>query len=308
MFRRMLVPLDGSDLAETAIPYAKELGGRLDLDIFVLHAYDRRYGDQAPMHQAYAERAAEQIRRQLRAFHEQGELSTSIATITVRAESVVGNPAEMILQFTDKHQIDLILMATHGYSGIKRWSPGSIAAKVLHASNIPVWLVPAGSEQELTFDQWPSKTIIVPLDGSEMAEAMLPHVESLAKQWHGELISIVLVQVCDSPFVTADYHEANVAMNWESHMENVEYRFKQISEQYLARTEGKLRDAGMNVRFKVLIGKTAGTIIDYAHENPFSIIAMSSHGRSGLMRWAYGNIADKIVHGASCPVLLIKSS
>ena len=81
-----------------------------------------------------------------------------------------------------------------------------------------------------------------------------------------------------------------------------------IVEVIIRQLENKLRDAGLNARSEVLMGKTADMIIEYAKVNPSSMVAMSSHGRSGLKRWAYGSVADKVVHGASCPVLLIRSA
>ncbi len=307
MYRRMLVPLDGSELAETVLPYATELAQRLDIDMIVLHVYRQRHGEHEPMHRAYVERASGKISRQMRSFQPVTGTRSAVVAEQVRGVFTVGRPAEEILRYADEHEIDLILMATHGRSGIQRWAMGSVAAKVLRASKVPVLLVPAGSHQEFMINIWETRTIVVPLDGSELAETVLPYVETLVNKWDDpNTFNIALIKVCESPFVTADYPEAAMVKSWEEHVDNMTARFKHSSEQYLQQIEEKLRNAGLSARSEVLMGKTAEAIIEYSKSNTSSMVAMSSHGRSGLRRWAYGSVADKVVHGASCPVLLIR--
>ncbi len=308
MYRSMLVPLDGSNLAESVLGYAKELAISLDLDVTVMHVYNARYGEHAPMHRAYVERGAAIVRRQMEASQHNTAANTAVATAQVKAVLVTGHPAEEILRHADEYGIDLILLATHGRSGIRRWAMGSVAAKILSASKVPVWLVPAASSMENARPPLSAWTLVVPLDGSQLAEAVIPQVEALARQWGSELVDIVLIRVCEPTFVTADYPEANMPLSWGEHIENMESRFKLTSEQYLERIEERLMSAGLNVRADVLMGKTDEMILDYAHQYSFCTIAMSSHGRSGLRRWAYGSVADRIVHGAQCPVFLVRSS
>lgn len=307
MYRKMLVPMDGSESAETVIPYAEELAGRLDLDVIVFHVLRERHGEQAPMHRAYVERASARIRHQLELFNRRIGTRWSIATQPVNTVLVIGHPAEEILRYADSHEIDLILMATHGRSGIRRWAMGSVAAKVLRASRVPVWLVPSAIEPGFIRDEWQRRTIVVPLDGSELAETVLPYVEALVNQWGPAAFDIALLHVCEPAFVTADYPEATMPLGWEEHVEDIKSRFEQASERYLHRVQERLMRAGLSVRSEVLTGQTASVIIEYARRYPSSIVAMSSHGRSGLKRWAYGNITDKVVHRASSPILLIRS-
>jgi universal stress protein A len=82
--------------------------------------------------------------------------------------------------------------------------------------------------------------------------------------------------------------------------------FKQEAEQYLAKVKKRLAGAGLNVRSEVLMGKPADEIIKYAHRNHPNMIVMATHGSSGLSLWEYGNIADKILHGVSSPIFLVR--
>jgi len=171
MYKRMLVPLDGSELAELVFGYAKELAGRLDLDLILLHVSGSSEHDLPSIHRAYIERAAEILRRQSAEVQEKTGGKPGGKALEARGELAVGNAAEEILRYTDEKDIDLILIATHGRSGVKRWAMGSVADKVLRVSKVPVWLVRAGIPEEIVHDKWPRRTILVPLDGSKLAES-----------------------------------------------------------------------------------------------------------------------------------------
>ena len=289
MYRRMLVTLDGSELSEVVLPYVRGLVGRLGLDVVLFHVYKPEESELTPMHRAYIERKAEVIRGQAK----KAETGPGKKEVEVCGELASGYPAEEILRYADENSIDLILMATHGRSGLKRWAIGSVVDKVLRASKVPVWLVPVRCPQDVTYDMWPKRTILVPLDGSEMAEAVLPHVEALAEQSGVELVDVVLLRVADSP-VMSDHYFSNIP---ETRGE---------IEKYLARVEERLQKAGLSVHSKVLTGEPAEQIVDYANASPFSLVVMSTHARSGLSRWVLGSVATKLVSEISGPILLIR--
>ena len=289
MYRRMLVTLDGSELSEVVLPYVRGLVGRLGLDVVLLHVYKSEESELTPMHRAYIERKAEVIRGQVK----KAETGPGKKGVEVCGELASGYPAEEILRYADENSIDLILMATHGRSGLKRWAIGSVVDKVLRASKVPVWLVPARCPQDVTYDMWPKRTILVPLDGSEMAEAVLPHVEALAEQSGVELVDVVLLRVADSP-VMSDHYFSNIP---ETRGE---------IEKYLARVEERLQKAGLSVQSRVLTGEPAEQIVDYANASPFSLVVMSTHARSGLSRWVLGSVATKLVSEISGPILLVR--
>ncbi len=311
MYKRMLVPLDGSELAEVVFTYAKELAARLGLDVTLLHVYSPTEQELAPMHRSYIERAAEIVRLHSEEVQKKSGIQPGSKEVETRGELAVGYPAEQILSYADENDIDLILMATHGRSGIRRWTIGSVADKVLRASKVPVWLVRAGIPEEVVYDKWPRKTILVPLDGSELAESVLPHVEAVAKQRGAELVDVILLRVCEPPIISSDYPETIMRLSWEEHVEQQMAWCKGASEKYLAGVEKRLKDVGLKVRSEVLVGKPpignpADEIIDYANRNPFNLIVMATHGRSGISRWAYGSVAAKVLLGVSSPLFLVR--
>ncbi len=308
MFRRMLVLLDGSELAEVVFTYAKELAGRLDLDVVLLHVYSPATRDFAPMHRAYIQRAARAVSRQAQEVQKKLGVKPEAKPVKVRGDLAMGYHADEILRYADENDVDLILMATHGRSGTKRWVLGGVADKVLRASKVPVWLVRAGVEDETPYDQWPAMTMLVPLHGSEAAEAVIPHVEALAEQQRAEPVNVVLFKVCE-PTITPSYYSPELSgtpLNWGEYMEQEMARCKKVSTEYLAEVAKQLTDKGITVQSEVLVGKAADMIVDYANKNPLSLIIMTTRGRSGLRRLVYGSITESVLVEVSNPVLLVK--
>ncbi len=308
MYRKMLVLLDGSELAEVVLPFAKELTASLDLEVFLLQVYGASGRELVPAHRAYIERAAERLTSQVEDAQDRLGIEAKDRRAEVHGELADGYYADEILRFAEEREIDLILMASHGRSGIRRWRMGSVADKVLRASKVPILFVHAGVTDAVPYDAWPSKSLIVPLDGSEKAEAVLPHVETLALQRSIEPLGVTLVRVCDPPIAPSYYSPelSGVPLNWGEFMEQEMTRCKQAATEYLATTAKRLADRGVKVKSEVLVGKAADEIIDYAGKEPYSIVVMATHGRSGLSRLVYGSVAESVLIGVSNPILLAK--
>ncbi|MFC1948684.1 universal stress protein [Chloroflexota bacterium] len=311
MYRRMLVPLDGSELAEVVFAYAEELAGRLDIDIVMFHVSSPSASAFMPMQKAYIRHAAITVRRRAREVQESTSPGTVEKPLEVRGEMVVGYPADEILRYAEakENEIDIIMMAAHGHSGLRRWTIGSVASKVLISSKIPVWLVRAGDTGEDLLDKLQTKTMLVPLDGSEIAEtAVLPHVEALAKQRGTEPMDVVLLKISEPPSIPSYYGPeiSGVSLNWGDYVQQETTRRKQKSTDYLNRVEERLKASNISVRSEVIEGKAVDEIVEYASKHPVDLIVMATHGRSGLSRLVYGSVAANLLHGVSNPILMVK--
>jgi len=218
----------------------------------------------------------------------------------------LGSPAEQIIRCAAENNVDLILMATHGRSGVKRLVMGSVADEVLRASNVPVWLVRPGLPTEVVYEQWPGKTILVPLDGSELAETAFPHVEALANQQGTGKVDVILLRICTRPMPppAADYTYTTLP---EEYMQVELARRKQVARKYLAEIEGQLTGKAFAVRSEVLEGRPAEQIVEYANANPPNLIVMSTHARSGLQRLAHGSVATYVLQKANSPIVIVKT-
>jgi len=304
MYSKILVPLDGSDIAECVLPYVEAVAkGKNKLDVMFLYVI-QPLDTPLTKHEFRA-----QIESEAKAAAENylNELIEKLTyNETVRSEVIIGEIAESIVDYAAQNEIDVIIMATHGRSGIKRWVYGSVSDKVLHESNVPIWLIRADIPPLFSQEKAQKINILVPLDGSELAESVLDHIKKLANQLGEETVDIVLTRVCEL-FSNPSAHPPPMAMNWEEHLEYETNRCKDICQTYLSKVEEDIRQNGLNVRSEVLVGNPADAIIDFANKNAVNTIVMSTHGRTGIGRWALGSIADKILKGASCPIFLVRS-
>jgi nucleotide-binding universal stress UspA family protein len=142
--------------------------------------------------------------------------------------------------------------------------------------------------------------ILVPLDGSVLAEAALPHARALAKAFDGRITLITVFEpatVISQPGMVGPV----ISVSVDAEAETAALR------EYLDKIAANLKTEGIDVRTAIREGDAASAVIDYAAANREDIIVMSTHGRSGIQRWVYGSVADKVLRSANVPVLLIRA-
>jgi nucleotide-binding universal stress UspA family protein len=303
LYKKILIPLDGSEMSDDVFNYAGNVTrGLKGLEsVTLLHVYGQDERGTVPMHRAYIEHAAEVIRNKA----QKPNKAAGEVEVKVRGELVMGKPADEIVSFAEENGIDLIIMGTHGRSGVNRWAMGSVAYKVVRGVKIPIWLVKHGVSPDILEGRLPQKKILVPLDGSKAGEQVLPYVETLAEQWEDGEAEIILMQTCEPPAISSDY-PSDMPVSWEEHVEIETAKCKVTAGPYLLKLEKRLHEAGFKARREVPAGKPAEEIIRYAEKNQVNLIAMMTHGRSGISRWVYGSVAEEVMMGAHVPVLLAK--
>lgn len=292
IYNKLLVPLDGSKLGEASLPFAKELAAKLNLSVTFLHVSVPEEKEFSPMHRAYVDLTADAMKRQ---SEKEGRPTAAWGEVAISQSADEG-----ILDYARENNINLILMVTRA-----RWDLGSVANRVLRTSHIPVCLVRVDSTAKISHDNWSNMTIIVPLDGSKLAEGILPHVEAIANSRGPGAVDVILVKVCEAPAISSDYPE-DMLVSWEEHVEQEVAKCQVGSKQYLSSIEKRLSQAGIRVKQHTLVGRVADEIIDFAAKTPSSLIAMSTHGRSGVGRWVFGSVAEKVLIGTSRPILLVR--
>ena len=297
MYDKILVPLDGSSLSEVALPYAEELAGKLCSEILLLHVSESKkhqYDLLPDMY--YIETIIESTR-----CGAQKHLGKLVATeIKVESIILVGDPAEEIVDYAEKEEVDFIVMATHGRTGISRWALGSVADKVVRASNTPVILIRAMGTHPDIREQDIIRRILVPLDGSKESEIIIPHIENLAFKLKAEVILFRSVPRANHVY-GAEMTVAHVPYTNEE-MEP----FRAEAEVYLEKVRNQLQESGIILETKVTIGNAADAIIELSDEIPVDMVAMSTHGRSGIKRWSLGSVASKVSHAGNTPLLLVR--
>lgn len=308
MYKNLLAPVDGSNLAEGAFGYARELAARLDANVTVLHVIDPADSEALPMHQAYANHSAEVVGRGVTEIRKKLGKTAGMTPPKISAEVAVGDAADQILRYAQEKKMDLVVMSTHGRTGVRRLVLGSVADEVLRRSSVPVLLVRAGMADKDKFEKWTDITLVVPLDGSELAESVLPHVQALGQQAGNEMLKVVLVMVCEPP-PTPPVAGPEIPFDWQKAMDENWATCRKYTREYLAGVENHLKQTGLQVRsepIEQMKANVAEEIVQYAGKIPFSLILMATHGRTGVGRWAFGSVAQKVLTGSASPILMVR--
>ena len=300
MFKKILVPLDGSDLAEIALPYAEELSGRMGSNITLIHVTEPRgyYPDR--MYQTYMEHTAKFTKLIAETYVESSEKKKALE---VESKILVGDPAEEIINYADKVANALIVMATHGQSGLKRWSMGSVAERVMRVSKHPVWLIRAKGARSDILEKDVLEKALVPLDGSKESEAVIPYIGKLASRLKAE---VTLLQV-----LPLGYHGINFEGEgyvYIYHQADQMASDKAFAQGYLDKVVARLKQKGVKAKSEVRFGNVAEEIIRLAADIKADLVAMSTHGRSGIGRWILGSVAERVLHEGYRPLLLVRPS
>ena len=296
MYQKLLIPLDGSDQAECALEYAAEISQRIGSQATLFHVCAPTEHHLQKMHEGYLAYQTMLLKDLLKQAGAEGT--------RVDSTMVFGDPANEILGYANEHNVDLIAMTTHGRSNISRWLMGSVADKVVRHSRVPVRLVkssmPAGELQPRP----PGNKILVLVDGSPISEQVLPHVVVHARMFDAE---VTLLRVCENPVIPADYPEGIMELSWEEHVNRITERDTQESRYYVDNLSDWLKTQGVKSHTEMLNGSPAEEILRYIESRQFDLIAITTHGSSGVTRWAMGSVAQKVLQATSMPLLLVRA-
>jgi nucleotide-binding universal stress UspA family protein len=291
MLEKILVSLDGSELSEMSIPYAKELAIAFISEVHLVSVCEKHDSEYRRMVQLYIERVAEQLRSDF-------EKSGSIAT--VNPVVLDGEPAPEIVRYAQQTQVSLVIITSHGHSGIMPWVMGSTANNVIHSTHLATLLVRASMFNSKHRPVRIFSRILLPLDGSDVGESALPYVSEIAKKLKSEVIILSVI-------------ESGQHVHTIGGQDYIRFPEQQIestrteTDKYLARIYKKLSDNGVNVRSVLKEGNAAEEIIKFAKESNISLVAMSSHGRTGMRGWVFGSISNKVLQVGKTPLLLVRA-
>jgi nucleotide-binding universal stress UspA family protein len=323
---KILVPLDGSKLSETILGRVAQLAEATDSEVILLSVVeepriggtwlealatvDETTGEFGMAGTSYLRRAQLQsdavtetrdqaMERAIGTSEEYlGQVAAAFPSLKITTRAVHGDdPVTEIMAVSQAEDIDLIAMSTRGHSGLGRWVYGSNADKLLHSTSIPLLLLRPGEDRDEPLEKKPIDTLLVPLDGSALAESSMPHVEALAKSMG---LKISLVQVITTPTMA---YPATESYAFDPQMAA---NLERAAAGYLKERQTELEQKGLQVETTVKNGYPAAHIIDLAAESEGRLIVMSTHGRSGLGRWIMGSVADRVLRASFSPVLLIR--
>lgn len=286
-YQKILVPLDGSEVAEKALPYARSIAklknSKLTLFAVSLSIFVER---RDRLFLSYLEVNADNLNA------EGIETTTAIGS---------GDVAEQIIKYADNNKIDLIVMATHGYSGAKRWMFGSTTQKVLYGTSIPVLLIKSKSPIVSTeFNR-----IVVPVDGSPFSESTFPYVIELARDTDKE---VLLLHICEPPVVPS-YGSRPINEKWKKYRDEMWDEVEKLSDTYLDKIMADMKKERVKVTSRIVkaqTGEVAKTILQTSVEENIDLTIIATQGRGGVNRLVYGSVTNKIVEESPQPVILIR--
>jgi nucleotide-binding universal stress UspA family protein len=297
MYTKILTPLDGSTVAEQVLPYVGILADGLKVPVELLGVVD--------IEELASQTSAEKVDGIIEdSVRRSGEYLNRVAQTVSRASVSFavekGRAAEVIIANALADKEMLITMATHGRSGINRWLLGSVTEKVLRGSANPLLLVRAQAEAK-TEGEVTLKSIVVPLDGSDVAESVLPTVLEMAKKLNIEIVLFRAFNVPYSVFGGVRDHFAVV--------DELLGGIKAEAHDYLKKKTEELKEQGASkVSYVLKQGTSADQIISLGRKTPDNLIAMCTHGWSGAKGWVLGSITETVVRHSGDPVLIIRAA
>jgi nucleotide-binding universal stress UspA family protein len=300
MFERILVPLDGSPTAQAILPYVMLMAKGFHGRVILFHVAETALDLGAPEQKTYADETMERIRPLAESYLAGVAEEFRKEGIDVETEVVKGQATAQIMDHCERENIDLIAMSTHGRSGLARWVMGSGIDKILRACEQPVLLVRPRDEGVGGEAAARLSKVIVPLDGSDAAEAALPCAEELAKALGLELVLIQVIGI-----ETTVHFGPAVPDSWRV-PDDVLKRLDVVASGYLTGLAKQIKDKGLTVQWEVLRGAAGPRIVEFAKETPNTMVAMTTHGRSGFRRWVMGSVTDEVVRHTGEPVLVIR--
>lgn len=309
MYSKILVALDGSELAERVLPLASDTARRFNAGLILLTVLSdpssahpgpvRRLIAAAPRRRGRGEQRHEDSRRsQAQRYVE--DVATK-ATNRVRPVSTTvasGDPAEKIVQVAHEQKADLIVLAARGQSGLARGLLGSVTDRVLQILRVPVLIIDPEKAPPMGAPSPPIQQVILPVDGSEIAEGAIPHAADVASAFGAE---VVLVRVVTGNLATVS--DAFWGQSGDNLLTSEELEAE--AKAYLGGIANRLERAGISSTQRVLRGRARAQIVALAQEMPSSMIVLTTRGATGIARWLMGSVANGLIRTAPVPILVV---
>jgi nucleotide-binding universal stress UspA family protein len=298
--RSILVPVDGSPLAEQAIPYAIAIAKRAEGHVrlaLVHHEIPDVAVFASPKTYATARlemQRSEDLYLQALTDRVHNQLGDAVSSVTL-----TGLASTALAEYVRASGVDLVIMTTHGRGGIQRAWLGSVADHLTRTLTVPTLVLRSGDAAPAA----PSfAKILVPLDGSALAEAALGPAATMARLWGASLMLVRVVQ----PVLLVSDPALPLPSSYDEELTEME---RVAAHSYLERMAELIRQQGVQASTKTLVGGAiAYDLLDLLQHGHFGLVALATHGRGGIGRLALGSVADKLIRAAEVPVLVVQPS
>lgn len=281
MFDDILIPTDGSDCAEAAVDYAEDLATRYGATVHAVCVVDPRKLEHGPHY--------DQEKEKYTNIAENTCNDLSAADLSAKPAALTDLPHKAILQYATKHDIDLIVMGTHGRTGVERYLLGSITEKVVRLSDVPVLTV-RDEDDEVTY---PYTDILVPTDGSEGAGAAIGPAVDVASKYDARVHALSVIEP--------------MALGVDVRSEAILDSLEKAARDAVETVEEQATQASVSaVKIAIEHGSPYRAIRSYIDEYEIDLVVMGTHGRSGIERYLLGSVTEKTVRTSPVPVMTVR--
>jgi len=288
MLGKILVPLDGSKLSEAALGPGTELAAAFASELHLLGVCEGSDESYRRLMETYLVAKAEEARRSL-----------SGTPVSVKTAAECGEPAGRIIDYATKQRVGLLVVVSHGHSGIMPWTMGGTANKIVHGASMPVLLLRAAAAKKRSPQKSIFSKVLLPLDGSAAGEAALSLVLEIAAVLKAQVILLTVI-------------ESSRRVHTIGGLDSIRFPDQEVEKTKLALSDyldcvvRKFSDRGVEAHREMRSGQAAEEILKLAKTAGATLVAMSSHGKSGLREWVFGSVSNKVLHAGKTHLLLVR--
>jgi nucleotide-binding universal stress UspA family protein len=296
MLDHILVPLDGSLLAECVLSHAVTLAQAFEARLTLLRVVER---NRATGLKRFIDPLQWQI-RQVEAGAYLDSLVTRLNRVGLQAEKAIleGLPSERIVEFTQDHKIGMIIISTHGHSGLSGWNVSSVVQKVILHAHVPMMIVRAHANPTTGIVQMRYQRVLVPLDGSQRAECALPLAKRLAIFHNSQLLLVHVVVKPEMPRHMPSSKEEKQLVDRLTGLNQTR------AGEYLERLRAQL---SLDVKTRVIVSNApAASLQDVVVQEDADLVVLSAHGYTSGTRWPYGSITLNFIAYGATPLLIVQ--
>jgi nucleotide-binding universal stress UspA family protein len=296
MFNRILLPMDRSSVAECVLPHAVAVARAFESQLTLVHVLD-------PVEPANWNRAADLLTRQIRKAEAEsymGDLSLRLHETGLRTERQIldGGAAEQIVELSRKTEAPLIIISSHGQSGLSGWNVSGVVLKVILRAVTSIMIVRAYQPTPTEMTSLRYRRILVPIDGSRRAECVLPMARTLARFHEAKVLLVHVVRRPEIPRRTPPSRE-DVEL-----ADRLVERNRTEAIQYLDDLRSRLSG---EVEARVLVSNhVAATLHELVEHEMMDLVVLSAHGHSGLTQWPYGSVVISFITFGPTPLLIVQ--
>lgn len=295
IFTHILVPLDGSKLAECVLPHALAVARGFNARVLLLHVIEPQRNDGSvaidpldwEVRKAEAEGYLKRVQRQF------NDSSVEVQTLLLE-----GRAAESIVTCAHEHDIDLLILSSHGNSGLTRWNVSSVTQKTILDAPASLYVVRAYRQEPVVPEELQYRRILIPLDGSQRAECVLSGIDALVNHYDANLL---LVHVVSRPEMPSHIPLSNEESELFS---KVTARNRSMAQHYLEEVQRRL---SCDSAVRIVDGYDVTVALhQLAEEEDVDLVALSAHGYSGNDNWPYGSVTTSFINYSARPLLIVQ--